>query len=256
MIDLATASAQWRVATVTAIRAETPWVKTISFHVPGWPGHLAGQHVDLRLTAEDGYVAQRSYSIASAAGQGPDIDLTVAAVPDGEVSEFLHEELRVGDRIELRGPIGGYFAWSADHDYGLLLIAGGSGVVPLMAMLRSRGQAGATRPARLLYSSRSADQIIYRDELDQLAARGDGFVLTHTLTREVPPGWQGERGRIGRVMLTRRQFLPAGSPDTYVCGPTSFVEAVVENLVAMGHLAGRIRTERFGPTGDLGQPLP
>jgi len=251
MIDPATASAQWRVATVTAIRDETSEVKTITFDVPGWPGHLAGQHVDIRLTAEDGYVAQRSYSIASAAGPGPSIELTVAAVPDGEVSEFLHQELRVGDLIELRGPIGGYFAWSADHDYGLLLIAGGSGIVPLMAMLRSRAQAGANKPARLLYSSRTADQIIYRDELDLLAARNDGFVLTHTLTRDAPPDWSGERGRIGRVMLTRRHFLPADRPDTYVCGPTAFVETVVENLVAMGHLAGRIRTERFGPTGEF-----
>jgi len=251
MIDPAIASAQWRVATVTAIRSETPEVRTIAFDVPGWPGHLAGQHVDIRLTAEDGYVAQRSYSIASAAGPGPAIELTVAAVPDGEVSEFLHEELRVGDLIELRGPIGGYFAWSADHDYGLLLIAGGSGIVPLMAMLRSRALAGAAKPARLLYSSRTAAQIIYRDELDRLAARNDGFVLTHTLTRGAPVDWPGERGRIGRVMLTRRGFVPDGSPDTYVCGPTAFVESVVENLVAMGHLAGRIRTERFGPTGEF-----
>lgn len=251
MIDPATASAQWRVATVTAIRNETPEVRTITFDVPGWPGHLAGQHVDIRLTAEDGYVAQRSYSIASAAGTGPSIELTVAAVPDGEVSEFVHEELRVGDLIELRGPIGGYFAWSADHDYGLLLIAGGSGIVPLMAMLRSRALAGATRPARLLYSSRTADQIIYRDELDRFAARNDGFVLTHTLTRGAPADWSGEHGRIGRVMLTRHGFVPAGSPDTYVCGPTAFVETVVENLVAMGHLAGRLRTERFGPTGEF-----
>ncbi|MFG1427949.1 ferredoxin reductase [Roseixanthobacter glucoisosaccharinicivorans] len=251
MIDAATAAAQWRVATVTAIRDETPTVKTFSFHVPGWPGHLGGQHVDLRLTAEDGYVAQRSYSIASAAGGGPLVELTIEAVPDGEVSGFLHEELRVGDQIEIRGPIGRYFAWSAEHDYGLLLIAGGSGIVPLMSMLRSRAAAGATEPARLLYSSRSVDQIIYRAELDQLAAQLPNFTLTHTLTRHAPSGWTGERSRIGRVMLTRRKFLPAGNPDVYVCGPSAFVETIAAHLIAMGHMAGTVRTERFGPTGAI-----
>ncbi len=253
MIDLATASAQWRVATVMAIRNETATVKTISFDVPGWPGHLGGQHVDLRLTAEDGYVAQRSYSIASGARSGPLVELTVDAVPDGEVSGFLHADLRIGDQIEIRGPIGGYFAWSAAHDYGLLLIAGGSGIVPLMSMLRSRAAGGATQPARLLYSSRGIDQIIYRAELDRLAAQGAGahFTLTHTLTRNAPSGWTGERGRIDRMMLTRRQFTPAGNPDVYVCGPTAFVETIAEHLVAMGHKAGNVRTERFGPTGAI-----
>ncbi len=172
------------------------------------------------------------------------------AVPDGEVSEFLHDELRVCDQIELRGPIGSYFAWSAAHDYGLLLIAGGSGIVPLMAMLRSRA-AEAKQPARLLYSSRSVDQIIYRGELDRLAAGDESFSLTHTLTRATPTGWSGERGRIGRVMLTRRNFLPAGDPDVYVCGPTAFVEQVTDHLIAMGHAPHRVRTERFGPTGPI-----
>ncbi|MDQ0513287.1 ferredoxin reductase [Ancylobacter amanitiformis] len=251
MIGAAMAAAQWRVATVTAIRAETASVKTIRFEVPGWPGHLGGQHVDLRLTAEDGYVAQRSYSIASGAGTSPQIELTIDAVPDGEVSGFLHEELRIGDQIEIRGPIGSYFAWSAEHDYGLLLIAGGSGIVPLMSMLRSRAAAGATQHARLLYSSRSIDQIIYRSELDRLAAQTTHFTLTHTLTRETPSGWAGEQGRIDRVMLTRRQFTPAGDPDVYVCGPTAFVETIAEHLVAMGHRASNVRTERFGPTGAI-----
>jgi len=251
MIDPAEASAKWRIATVTAIRPETTMAKTITFEVPDWPGHLPGQHLDVRLTAEDGYVAQRSYSIASAPDSAGSIDLTVAAVPDGEVSEFLLEELRVGDRIELRGPIGSYFAWSPQHDYGLLLIAGGSGIVPLMAMLRSRALAGATMPARLLYSSRTADQIIYREELARLQAGDHGPVVTHALTRGAPNDWQGERGRIGRVMLTRHKFLPEGSPDTYVCGPTAFVEAVADHLVAIGHTPGRIRTERFGPTGEF-----
>lgn len=249
MIDTATAAAQWRVATVTAIRAETATVKTIGLNVPGWPGHLGGQHVDLRLTAEDGYVAQRSYSIASGAGSGSLIELTVDAIPDGEVSGFLHDELRIGDQIEVRGPIGGYFAWSAAHDYGLLLIAGGSGIVPLMSMLRSRASARAAKPARLLYSSRGVEQIIYRTELDRLASQSDHFTLTHTLTRTAPPAWDGERGRIDQEMLTRRQFFPAGNPDVYVCGPTIFVETIAEHLITMGHAESRVRTERFGPTG-------
>ncbi|GLK73607.1 ferredoxin reductase [Ancylobacter dichloromethanicus] len=251
MIDAATAAARWRVATVMAIRNETATVKTISFDVPGWPGHLGGQHVDLRLTAEDGYVAQRSYSIASGAGSGPLVELTVDAVPDGEVSGFLHEELRIGDQIEIRGPIGNYFAWSAAHDYGLLLIAGGSGIVPLMSMLRSRDAAGATQPARLLYSSRSIEQIIYRAELDRLAAQTANFTLTQTLTRDAPSEWTGERGRIDRAMLARWQFTPAGHPDVYVCGPTAFVETIAEHLVAIGHSASNVRTERFGPTGAI-----
>ncbi|RUO97648.1 ferredoxin reductase [Hyphomicrobium sp.] len=250
MTGATTAAVQWRLATVVAIREETKTVKTIRFDVPGWPGHLGGQHVDLRLTAEDGYVAQRSYSIASGAGVHPVIELTVDAIPDGEVSGFLHDELRVGDQIEIRGPIGGYFAWSAAHDYGLLLIAGGSGIVPLMSMLRSRTSAGATKPARLLYSSRGVEQIIYRSELDRLASQSNNFTLTHTLTRTVPPAWDSERGRIDREMLTRRQFFPAGNPDVYVCGPTTFVEEIAEQLVGLGHTESRIRTERFGPTGE------
>jgi ferredoxin-NADP reductase len=249
MIDAAEASAQWRVGTVTAIGWETSDVKTITFDVPDWPGHLPGQHLDIRLTAEDGYVAQRSYSIASAPNATNAIQITVAFVPDGEASEFLLEELRIGDRIELRGPIGRYFAWAPDHDHGLLLIAGGSGIVPLMAILRTRAAAGAVEPARLLYSSRTVDQIIYRDELDTLAAQGDGLTVTHTLTRGAPPGWMGERGRIGRIMLKRQRFAPDGSPDIYACGPTAFVEAVAEHLTAIGHPSGRIRTERFGPSG-------
>lgn len=244
-----TASIPWRLATVVAVRSETAHVKTITFDVPGWPGHLAGQHIDLRLTAEDGYVAQRSYSLASAAGDSARIDIAVDLVPDGEVSGFLHEELLVGDRIELRGPIGGYFTWSPRHDGALLLVAGGSGIVPLMSMLRTRALAGSPGPARLLYSTRSVDRIIYRDELVGLASGPNGVVLTHTVTRGAPPGWSGERTRIGRVMLTRRHFTPDGDPDVFVCGPTSFVETVAGHLVAMGHAECRIRTERFGPTG-------
>lgn len=250
MSEAARAAAQWRIATIEGIRRETPKVKTIRFDVEGWPGHLAGQHVDIRLTAEDGYVAQRSYSIATAAGAGPTIELTVDAVPDGEVSEFLHTEIRVGDTIELRGPIGGYFAWVPARDTPLLLVAGGSGVVPLMSMLRTRAAAGLEAPARLLYSSRAADQIIYRAELDALAGRSDGFVLTHTLTRGAPPEWPGETGRIDRAMLERLEFGPAADPAVYVCGPTAFVEVVAEHLLALGHRDTRIHTERFGPTGS------
>ena len=250
MIDLATASAQWRVATVMAIRNETATVKTISFDVPGWPGHLGGQHVDLRLTAEDGYVAQRSYSIASGAGSGPLVELTVDAVPDGEVSGFLHEELRIGDQIEIRGPIGGYFAWSAAHDYGLLLIAGGSGIVPLMSMLRSRDAAGAnaTCPPALFIEEHRPDHISRRT---RPACRTDRSLHADAYADpQCSAGWAGERGRIDRVMLTRRQFLPVGNPDVYVCGPTAFVETIAEHLVAMGHGGNHVRTERFGPTGE------
>ncbi|WP_022723620.1 ferredoxin reductase [Rhodopseudomonas sp. B29] len=249
-MDQTIATIPWLLATAVAIRNETATVKTFTFDVPDWPGHLAGQHVDLRLTAEDGYVAQRSYSIASASGTGSHIDLTIDLVADGEVSEFLHNELRIGDRIELRGPIGGYFTWSPRQDNGLLLLAGGSGIVPLMSILRTRALVKSERLARLLYSSRSADRIIYREGLEALAALPNGVILTHTVTRGAPPGWKGERSRIGRVMLTRREFTPAGHPDVFVCGPAAFVETVAGHLAAMGHPEDKVRTERFGPTGE------
>lgn len=244
-------AAQWRLATVTAIRAETARTKTFSFDVSDWPGHRAGQHIDLRLTAEDGYVAQRSYSIASAPHQNPAIELTIDAVPDGEVSGFLHDDLLIGDQIELRGPIGGYFTWEPAAGRDLLLVAGGSGIVPLMAMLRTRAETGQPGPARLLYSSRGIDEIIFRAELEALAERGDGLAVTHTLTRNAPLDWMGERGRIGRVMLARNAFQPVAAPDVFVCGPTPFVEAIADHLIAMGHDATRVRTERFGPTGEV-----
>ena len=236
----------WQVATVADVVAETPRVKTIAFDVPHWPGHRAGQHVDVRLTAEDGYVAERSYSIASAP-DGLRIELTVERLDDGEVSPYLTDELRSGDEIELRGPIGGYFVWEPSQNGPLLLVAGGSGVVPLMAMVRVRAAAGSDTDTRLLFSSRSWEDVIYRDELDR--ARADGVRVVHTLTRAQPPQWDGYARRVDAEMLTEVGPSPAERPRIYVCGPTPFVEAVAEGLVGSGHEPRDIRTERFGPTG-------
>ena len=240
----------WLLATVSELHEETVHAKTITFDVPGWRGHMAGQHVDIRVTAEDGYVAQRSYSIASPGGPDPRLQLTVERVDDGEVSPFLLDELRVGDSIELRGPIGGYFAWSPGTAGPLMLVAGGSGVAPLMSMLRTRAPASSRAPARLLYSSRSERHIIYRRELDRMRGAGDGFTLTHTLTREVPDGWSGERGRIGRAMLTQRVFAPRERPQVFVCGPTPFVDAIADQLVAIGHEESSIKPSGCGPAGE------
>lgn len=240
----------WRVATAAKFSSETPRVVTIALQVPGWQGHLAGQHVDVRLTAEDGYQAERSYSLASPAGDAPQIELTIERINEGEVSSFLTEELAVGDDIELRGPIGGYFTWDPHTSSPLMLIAGGSGMVPLMSMLRTRHKVGGKAPARLLYSSRMAEDIIYRGELDRLAANGDGFSLIHALTRGAPSGWQGERRRVDQEMLAAHAFEPSEQPQIFVCGPTSFVETVADHLVSLGHAESAIRTERFGPTGE------
>jgi ferredoxin-NADP reductase len=236
----------WQVAEVVDVVAETPRVRTIRFDVAGWRGHRAGQHVDVRLTAEDGYQAQRSYSIASA----PDasrVELTVERLEDGEVSPYLTDELRPGDRIELRGPIGGYFVWEPAHGGPLLLVGGGSGVVPLMAMIRVRAGAGSDVDTRLLFSSRSRDDVVYRDELGRLA--GSGLEFVHTLTRSQPPGWTGYARRVDAAMLAEVGPPPASEPRIYVCGPTPFVEVVAEALVGLGHDPKRIRTERFGATG-------
>jgi ferredoxin-NADP reductase len=245
----------WRLGAVVDTVQETPRARTIVLDVPGWEGHLAGQHVDLRLTAEDGYQAQRSYSIASPP-EDPRLALTVERLEDGEVSPYLVDELRVGDRLELRGPIGGYFTWTVGDGGPLLLVAGGSGVVPLMAMLRHRVAAGgeATGPrtgaaVRLLYSSRSYDEIIYRDELARLAVPGGPIEVVHTLTRARPPGWRGYDRRIDRAMLAEVAWPPSQRPRIFVCGPTRLVEAVASDLLALGHEAARIKTERFGPTG-------
>jgi ferredoxin-NADP reductase len=249
----------WRFATVADAATETPRARTLVLDVPGWPGHRAGQHVDVRLTAEDGYQAQRSYSIASAP-EDARIVLTVERLDDGEVSPYLTDELRVGDRLELRGPIGGYFVWDVATGGPLLLVGGGSGIAPLMAMLRHRAavlgpaDADARRhvPARLLYSSRGWDEVIYRDELARLVADDSALEVTLTLTREQPEGWTGFRRRIDRMMLAEVAWPPAERPHVFVCGPTLLVEAVAAALVALGHDPARVKTERFGPTGGAG----
>jgi ferredoxin-NADP reductase len=240
----------WRLASVVEVRPETARVASLALDVPGWAGHQAGQHVDLRLVAEDGYQAERSYSIASAP-DGQRVELTVERLDDGEVSPYLAGEVRQGDQLELRGPIGGYFVWRPELGGPLLLVAGGSGVVPLMAMLRHRAAAGSSVPTRLLYSSRTLADVIYREELERLAAAGDGLTVTHTLTRARPPGWQGYARRIDAAMLREVGWDPAERPLAYVCGPTRLVEAVAAELVALGHDPLRVRTERFGPTGVL-----
>ena len=228
--------------------AETPRVRSLVLSVPGWPGHLPGQHVDVRLTAEDGYQAQRSYSISSASGAGGRLALTIERLEDGEVSPYLAGEVEVGDRLELRGPIGGYFVWDASAADPLILLAGGSGVCPLMAMLRHRAARSSAVPVRLLYSARSLEDVIFRAELDRLAA-GDGVDVVLTLTRSRPPWWDGYARRVDAAMLSEVVWEPARRPLAFVCGPTAFVESVAAGLVALGHDPGRVRTERFGPTG-------
>ena len=239
----------WRLAEVQQVVAETPRVRSLVLTVPGWPGHRAGQHVDVRLTAEDGYQAQRSYSIASAPAASNQLTLTVERLDDGEVSPYLTEELRAGDQLELRGPIGGYFVWDLEMGGPLLLVAGGSGICPLMAMLRRRAGAGGSVLTRLLYSSRSWEDIIYREELAQIGAAGTGLQVIHTLTRAVPPDWRGRAGRIDRKMLADVAWPPTDHPLMYVCGPTPLVESVADALVSLGHDSERVKTERFGPTG-------
>jgi ferredoxin-NADP reductase len=228
---------------------ETPSVRTLVLDVPGWPGHRAGQHLDVRLTAEDGYSAQRSYSIASAPGDPPAI--TVERLGDGEVSPYLVDVVEPGDRFEVRGPVGGWFVWDAADGGPLLLVGGGSGVVPLMAMARHRAAAGSRAPMRLLLSSRSWEDVIYRDELAALAARGDGFEVIHTLTRSQPEGWQGYARRVDHELLTEVVWPPDSGVQAFVCGPTSFVEAAASGLVGLGYDPGSVKTERFGATGGV-----
>jgi ferredoxin-NADP reductase len=232
----------WREATLVERRPETLTVDTLVFRVPGWPGHLPGQHVDVRLTADDGYSAQRSYSLA-APDHGAVVELTVQVVTDGEVSPFLAEELAVGDPVELRGPVGGWFVWSPDLTEPVLLVAGGAGVVPLMAMLRARREAGSTVPMRLVYSVRAPADVIYAEELAELAGGGVEVTLVHT--RTAPPGSARPAGRLTPAELASLAG-PAGAVRVYVCGPTGFVEAAASALVAAGYDESTIRTESFG----------
>jgi ferredoxin-NADP reductase len=225
---------------------ETDRVKTLALDVQDWAGHRAGQHVDVRLTADDGYQAQRSYSIASTVG-GSRVELTVELIDDGEVSPYLTQEAHAGDRFEVRGPVGGYFVWDPDPGGPVLLVGGGSGIVPLMAMVRQRTANDDAVPTRLLYSARSWKDVIYRDELERYGKRGDGLDIVFALTREQPPGWTGYDRRVDREVLS--EVAPADLSVTFVCGPTPFVESVAEALVGLGHEASRIKTERFGPTG-------
>ena len=226
---------------------ETARTRSIALELPDWPGHRAGQHVDVRLTAEDGYQAQRSYSIASSP-EDHNLLLTVERLDDGEVSPYLVDELGVGNQLELRGPVGGYFVWEETFGGPLLLLGGGSGVVPLRSMLRHHRATESTVPARLLYSARSLPEVIYRAEL--IGMRGNGMVdIRFTLTREQPEGWDGYARRIDRDLLEEVAWLPSERPLVYVCGPTAFVETAANTLVALGHEPSRIRTERFGPSG-------
>jgi ferredoxin-NADP reductase len=238
----------WRLADVVEVVPETPRTKSLVLEVPDWEGHKAGQHVDVRLTAPDGYQAQRSYSIASAP-EDERLVLTVDRLDDGEVSPYLTDVLMAGDKLELRGPIGGYFTWEVQDGGPLLLVGGGSGVVPLMAMIRHRAAVGSEVPTRLLYSSRSYEEIIYRKEQENLAAGDGSLEVIHTLTRSEPEGWSGYHRRIDAQMLAEVAWPPDESPLAFVCGPTPFVEAVGAALVGLGHGPARVKTERFGPTG-------
>ena len=241
---------------MAALRDETATARTIVLDVPGWPGHLAGQHVDVRLTAPDGYSTERSYSIASAPADGqadpPVVELTVQRLPDGEVSPYLTQTLAVGYPLELRGPVGGWFVWNPDGPAStrpVLLVAGGSGVVPLMAMIRERAAAGSRAPFRLIYSVRDPGALLYGDELARCEQAGDGVGVRYVYTRTAPPGSTEPTGRINAAILASAGWPPDQSPAVFVCGPTGFVEAVADLLVRAGHGAGAIKTERFGPSG-------
>ena len=235
----------WQTATVGTITDETAKVRTLRLEVPDWTGHRAGQHLDLRLTADDGYQAEREYSIASAPGEP--LAITVERLDDGEVSPYLTEDARPGDQFEVRGPVGGYFVWEPDTGGPLLLAAGGSGVAPLRAIVRERSRAGNSVPVRLLYSSRSWEDVIYKSEFD---VPPEGVEVIHTLTRSQPPSWKGYAGRVDAQMLAEVAWPTAERPLAYVCGPTNFVEAVAAGLVGLGYPAGRVKTERFGATGQ------
>jgi ferredoxin-NADP reductase len=237
----------WLTATVTHKLSENERAVTLVLDVPGWPGHVAGQHVDVRLTAEDGYQAERSYSIASAPQAGT-LWLTVERMDDGEVSPYFVDEIRAGDQFEVRGPIGGPFTWRVSDGGPLLLLAGGSGLVPLMSMLRHRAARGSDADARLLYSVRAPEDVLYATELEALG-EDPALVVETTLTRSAPPGWSGRRGRISAVMLEQLGPPPSDRPRIFICGPTSFVESAANLLLDLGHQPSAIHAERFGPTG-------
>jgi ferredoxin-NADP reductase len=240
----------WQLGEVVATRPETARAKSITLALPGWRGHRAGQYVDVRLTAEDGYQAERSYSIASPPEEAPRVTLTVERLDDGEVPPYLTQELRVGDKLELRGPIGGYFVWEAHMGGPLLLVAGGSGILPLMAMIRHRAAVASSVPTRLIYSSRTYDDIIYRDELDHLMKSSTMLEVAQTLTQAQPPGWTGYARRIDTQMLREVAWPVDHHPLMLICGPTPFVETAATGLVTLGHEPARVKTERFGPTGE------
>lgn len=240
----------WRVGTVVALHDETAIARTIGLKVPDWPGHFAGQHVDVRLTASDGYSAVRSYSIASASNSENHVELTIERLPEGEVSPYLTQEVAVGDRLEMRGPIGGWFVWRTCQTEPIQLIAGGSGIVPLMAMIRSRSVGRSTAPFRLLYSVREPSAVWYRDELHALSGHDCPVAVTYAYTRATPKGWPRPPGRVDASLIANTTWPPNVAATSYVCGPTSFVETIAGLLMASGHEPEKIRTERFGPTGE------
>jgi ferredoxin-NADP reductase len=228
----------WKAATVAEVVRETPSASTLILDIAGWPGHRAGQHVDLRLTADDGYTATRSYSVSSAPGDPPAV--TVERLDDGEVSPYLVDDAQPGDELEVRGPVGGWFVWSPDQGGPLQLIGGGSGLAPLMSILRHHRRSGSDAEVRLLLSARGPREVLFAGELVDP-------VITYT--RETPPDWAGYARRVDRAMIEEAAFPAERSPRVFVCGPTGFVEGVADDLVALGHEPSRIRTERFGATG-------
>ena len=240
----------WRTATVIGLHDETPTARTLAVAVRDWPGHVAGQHVDVRLTAADGYSAVRSYSIASAPSSDGRIELTVERLPNGEVSPYLTQQVVVGDELEVRGPIGRWFIWRPEQHMPIQLVAGGSGIVPLMAMIRSRTSAGSTTPFRLLYSVREPSAIFYRDELHALSNQGSSLVVSYAYTRVTPKNWPRPAGRIDQELIASSTWPSNHQANSYVCGPTSFVEHATDLLIAAGSDREKIRTERFGATGE------
>jgi ferredoxin-NADP reductase len=240
----------WRVGTVVALHDETATARTITLEVPDWPGHIAGQHVDVRVTASDGYSAIRSYSIASATNSEGRVEITVERLPHGEVSPYLTQVVAVNDRLELRGPIGGWFVWRTEQTEPIQLVAGGSGIVPLMAMIRSRASAGSTAPFRLLYSVRDPGAVFYRDELQALSDQDPSVIVTYAYTRIAPKNWLRRPGRIDAALIANATWPSSTVPTCYVCGPTSFVESATDLLSTVGNGRDTIRTERFGSAGE------